>query len=84
MLVLVMKYDIEMASVGVIYIPSFAKIGLGVRKLLAGIHVHTHTQQNDLYTRNLIFETRKVDYRQIVTFIFGVLMKARGPVMMTI
>jgi hypothetical protein len=30
-----------MGSVAVIYVPSFIKIGSGVRKLIGGIHRHT-------------------------------------------
>jgi hypothetical protein len=36
-----MKYAVEMGSGAVIYIPSFIKIGSGVRKLIGGIHRHT-------------------------------------------
>jgi hypothetical protein len=39
-----MKYTIEMASGGVIYIPDFMKISTGVQKLIGGIHMQTCTQ----------------------------------------
>jgi hypothetical protein len=32
-----------MGSGAVIYVPSFIKIGSGVKKLTGGIHRHTHT-----------------------------------------
>jgi hypothetical protein len=38
-----MKYAVEMASVAMIYIPSFIKIGSGIQKLIwegEGIHRH--------------------------------------------
>jgi hypothetical protein len=36
-----MKYAAEMGSNAIIYIPSFIKIGSGIRKLVRGIHGHT-------------------------------------------
>jgi hypothetical protein len=36
-----MKHATEMASSGMIYIPSFIKIGLSIQKLILGIHRHT-------------------------------------------
>jgi hypothetical protein len=33
-----MKYAVEMGSDAMIYIPSFIKIGLGIQKLIGGIH----------------------------------------------
>jgi hypothetical protein len=39
-----MKYAAEMGSGVMIYIPSFIKIGSGIRKLIKGIHRHTDTQ----------------------------------------
>jgi hypothetical protein len=36
-----MKYDVEMGSGAMIYIPSFIKIGLGIQKLVGG---YTDTQ----------------------------------------
>jgi hypothetical protein len=39
-----MKYAIEMASCGMIHIPSFLKIGSSIQKLLAGnTHAYIHT-----------------------------------------
>jgi hypothetical protein len=39
-----MKYTVEMASDGMIYIPSFIKVGSGIQKLLRGdTHTDTHT-----------------------------------------
>jgi hypothetical protein len=36
-----MKYAVEMGSGYIIYIPSFIKIGSGIKKLIWGIHRHT-------------------------------------------
>jgi hypothetical protein len=33
-----MKYAVEVGSFTVVYIPSFVKIGSGIRKLVGGIH----------------------------------------------
>jgi hypothetical protein len=38
-----MKYDIEMGSVAMIYIPSFIKIDSGIQKLIDGNHRHTES-----------------------------------------
>jgi hypothetical protein len=40
-----MKYAVEMGSGAMIYVPSFIKIGLGIQKLVRGIH--THRQKED-------------------------------------
>jgi hypothetical protein len=37
-----------MGSGAVIYAPNFIKIGSGLRRLVVGIHRHTHRQQGDL------------------------------------
>jgi Uri superfamily endonuclease len=39
-----MKYDVEIGSGAMIYIPSFAKIGSGAQNLLGRIKRHTHTK----------------------------------------
>jgi hypothetical protein len=39
-----MKYAINMASGGMIYIQSFIKIGWAIQKLLRGGHRHTYIQ----------------------------------------
>jgi hypothetical protein len=49
-----------MGSDGMIYIPSFLKIGSGVQKLIGGIHRHTHGQQRDLISLLHLFKTMKV------------------------
>jgi hypothetical protein len=36
-----MKYAVEMGPSAMIYIPSFIQIGLGIQKLIGGIHRHT-------------------------------------------
>jgi hypothetical protein len=38
-----MKYAFEMGSGGIIYIPSFIKIGSGTQKLIDGMDIHTDT-----------------------------------------
>jgi hypothetical protein len=41
-----MKYTIDMESGGIMYVPSFIKIGSGVQEFLGGdTHTHTHTKQ---------------------------------------
>jgi hypothetical protein len=35
-----MRYAVEMDSGAMIYVPSFMKIGSGIRKLMGGIHRH--------------------------------------------
>jgi hypothetical protein len=37
-----MNYAFNMALGAIIYIPSFIRIGLGIQKLLGGIHIQTH------------------------------------------
>lgn len=37
-----MKYAGENASLAMIYMPSFVKIGSGIQKSIWGIHKHTH------------------------------------------
>jgi hypothetical protein len=49
-----MKYTVEMGSGAIIYIPSFIKIGLGIQKLIRGLHNH-HRQHFDLISLLLIF-----------------------------
>jgi hypothetical protein len=53
-----MKY-VEMGSGGMIYIPSFIKIGLGIQKLIGGINIQTHRQQDDLISVLLFIFQRK-------------------------
>jgi hypothetical protein len=36
-----MKYAVEVGSIAMIYTPSFIQIGLGIQKLIRGIHRHT-------------------------------------------
>jgi hypothetical protein len=38
-----MKHEIEMGSGGIIYIPSFLKIGSGIQKFMGGRGIHRHT-----------------------------------------
>jgi hypothetical protein len=40
-----MKYAVETGSGALIYIPSFIKIGSGIRKLMRGIHRHTDSME---------------------------------------
>jgi hypothetical protein len=39
-----MKHAIEMDSGGMLYIPSFMKIGSGIQKVIVGIHRHTDSK----------------------------------------
>jgi hypothetical protein len=39
-----MKYAIEVGKVAMIYIPSFMKTGLGIQKLIWGIHRRTDSK----------------------------------------
>jgi hypothetical protein len=44
-----MKYAVEMGSGGMIYVPSFIKIGSGIRKLIGEYtDIQTQRQQGDL------------------------------------
>jgi hypothetical protein len=55
-----------MGSGAVIYVPSFIKIGSGVRKFIGGIyghtqtHTHTHVHQRDLISLLYFFKISKV------------------------
>jgi hypothetical protein len=52
-----------MGSGAVIYVPSFIKIGSGVKKLIGGggyTHTHTHGEQRDLISLLYFFKIRKV------------------------
>jgi hypothetical protein len=40
-----MKYEIQMSSGAMIYIPSFIKISSGIQKLIRGIHGHTDRKE---------------------------------------
>jgi hypothetical protein len=42
-----MKYAVQMGSGAMIYIPSFIKIGSGIRKLMWGGDSQTHRQHGD-------------------------------------
>jgi hypothetical protein len=39
-----MKYAVEMGSGGMMYVPSFIKIGSGTQKIIGGIHRYRDTQ----------------------------------------
>jgi hypothetical protein len=56
-----MKYAVEMGSGAIICIPSFIRIGLGVRKLLMGgnTHTHTHRQQGNPISLLLFFKNKE-------------------------
>jgi hypothetical protein len=43
-----MKYDVEMGSVAMIYIPYFIKIGSGIRKLIGEIYRQTAWRSHKL------------------------------------
>jgi hypothetical protein len=40
-----MEYSVEMGSDAMIYMPSFINTGSGIRKLVKGIHRHTHSME---------------------------------------
>jgi hypothetical protein len=42
-----MKYDVEIGSGAMIFIPSFIKTGSTIRKFIGWTHTHTHRQQSD-------------------------------------
>jgi hypothetical protein len=63
-----MKYSVEIASGGMIYLPRSTKIGSGDQKLFGGgdthtdrhTHTHTHTEQGDLISLLSFLKIRKV------------------------
>jgi hypothetical protein len=54
-----MKYTVEMGSGAMIYVPSFIKIGSGIRKLI-GVDMETHRQQGDLISLLLFFQNKEI------------------------
>jgi hypothetical protein len=50
-----MNYAVEMGSGIMIYIPSFIKIGSGVKKLTGGIHIQTHREEGGIISLFFIF-----------------------------
>jgi hypothetical protein len=56
-----MKYAIQMASGGMIYIPAFMKVDRVMQKLLGGTHIKTHTYriQGNLISLLLFFQNRE-------------------------
>jgi hypothetical protein len=54
-----MKYAVEMGSGTIIYIPSFIKIGAGIRKLI-GWDTQTHRKGGDRLSL-FFFKIKKVD-----------------------
>jgi hypothetical protein len=53
-----MKYAVEIGSGAMIYIPSFIKIGPGVRKLI-GRDTQTRTQDGDFKSLLLFFQNKE-------------------------
>jgi hypothetical protein len=53
-----MKYAVEMSLLVMIYIPSFIKIGSGIRKLIGGIRRRTDIQDGDLVSLFLFFQSK--------------------------
>jgi hypothetical protein len=53
------KYAIEMGSGVMIYIPSFIKIGSGIRKLMGGGGTQIHIQHGDLIILLLFFQNKE-------------------------
>jgi hypothetical protein len=55
-----MMYAVGMASCGMIYLPSFTKIGSGIQKLMGGGgDTQRHRQQGDLISLPLFFENKE-------------------------
>jgi hypothetical protein len=55
-----MEYTIEMGSGGMIYIPSFIKIGSGIQKLVGTGDSNTHGQHGDRIRLLSFLRIRKV------------------------
>jgi hypothetical protein len=55
-----MKYDVEMDSGAMIYVPSFIKIGSAIQKLIRGIHRHTDRMEIGKPTFIFFFKITKV------------------------
>jgi hypothetical protein len=57
------EYAVEMSSGAMIYIPSFIKIGSGIKKLIGGIHRHPSTkaqrQHGDRINLLISFENKE-------------------------
>jgi hypothetical protein len=56
-----MKYANEMGLDAMIYIPSFIKVGLGIRKLMGGESwdTETHRRHGDRVNQLLFFQNKK-------------------------
>jgi hypothetical protein len=54
-----MKYDVEMGSGAMIYIPSFIKIGSGIQKLRGDTNTATHRQQGIFISVILLFHNKE-------------------------
>jgi hypothetical protein len=54
-----MKYPVQMASSGMMYIPSFINIGSAIQKLIRGIRIQTHRQQGDLISLLLFLQNKE-------------------------
>jgi hypothetical protein len=56
-----MKYAAEMGSGGMVYIPSFIKIGSDIQTLLGGsTNIQTHRQRGDCLDLVSFFKIRKL------------------------
>jgi hypothetical protein len=54
-----MKYALEIASGGMIFMPSFIKTGSGVQKSSGEIHTQTHRHEGDLISLLPFFQMRE-------------------------
>jgi hypothetical protein len=59
-----MKYADEIGSGAMTYIPSFIKIGSGIRKLRRGVHRQSHRQHGDLISLPLFFQNKEIWLKQ--------------------
>jgi hypothetical protein len=54
-----MKYALEFASGGMIFIPSFIEIGSDVQKFLGEIHIQTHRHEGDFISLVSFFQMKE-------------------------
>jgi hypothetical protein len=54
-----MKYDVEMGSSAMTYIPSFIKTGFAIQKLIGG-HTQTRRHTDSVVTANAYFHFFKI------------------------
>jgi hypothetical protein len=62
-----MKYAVEIGSGGMMYLPSFVKIGSGVKKLMEGIHRHTDSMERFHKPALFFFQNKESKLKKYVT-----------------